>query len=352
MKRLSVFAMLFFEVFNSLAQSYSGPESVVFDYANDRYLISNNGANQILSRAANGTLSVFTASISSGPHGLEIVGDTLYACDGSGLKLFSLSSGAPLGTINLGGSFLNGITTDGTQYIYVTDFTQKKIFKVNVQDRSFTTFISGLAKTPNGIIFDGPNQRIIWVTWGSGAPIMQASLADSIPVQLAATSLGNCDGIDADALGNYYVSAWSANGIFRFNNTFSGLPVQVVSGLSSPADIYYNKQSDTLVSPNAGNNTVTFHYMGSGMNIFSNPDWTLKIYPNPVTNNLKLESQTVMNAIVTITNVQGEVLGEYKWTGNELVINNLSGYAGLLFLHVSSDQGHRVKKILVLRQDR
>jgi hypothetical protein len=237
----------------AFGQSYNGPESVVYDSANNRYFISNNGANQVLARGASGTLSIFTSNIASGPHGLEIVGNTLYACDGAYMKGFDLTTAAVVMNLNIGATFLNGICTDGTNYLYATDFTAKKIFKIDIASQTYTTFVTGLVKSPNGIIYDGANNRIVWVTWGSNAPIMQALLSDSSVSQVSATALGNCDGIVRDGSGNYYVSAWNTQSIYRFDNLFSAAPVAVVTGLSSPADIYYNLTDDSLVSPNAGN---------------------------------------------------------------------------------------------------
>ena len=272
------------------AQSYNGPESVVYDSTGHRYFISNNGANQILARDAAGTLTVFTSAISSGPHGLEIVGNTLYACDGAFLKGFDLTTGAAVMNLNTGATFLNGICTDDTNTIYATDFSAKKIFKINIAAQTFSVFVTGLAKSPNGIIYDAANQRIVWVTWGTNAPIMQALLADSTVSQVTATTLGNCDGIVRDGTGNYYVSAWGTQSVYRFDNLFSAAPVAVVTGLSSPADIYYNLADDSLVSPNAGNNTVTFHYMGSATSIEEIGDRMFSMYPNPVFTQLTIDN--------------------------------------------------------------
>src|SRR5262245_59667698 len=88
------------------AQTYSGPESVVHDGVGNRYFISNNGANQILARNVTGTLSIFTSNITSGPHGLEILGNTLYACDGAFIKGFDLTTAALVMNLNVGATFL------------------------------------------------------------------------------------------------------------------------------------------------------------------------------------------------------------------------------------------------------
>ena len=99
------------------AQSYNGPESVDYDAASNRYFISNTGTGQILVREADGTLSTF-ASTGSGPHGLEVIGNEIYACSGSRLKAYDLTTGAETVNINLEAGFANGITHKGDDVFY------------------------------------------------------------------------------------------------------------------------------------------------------------------------------------------------------------------------------------------
>jgi sugar lactone lactonase YvrE len=336
MKRILVLMLL---CLGSLLQSqtYNGPESVVYDPAGKRYFISNNGANQILQRDSSGQLSVFSTAISSGPHGLEIANNTLYACDGGSVKGFNLANGTQVMNLATGGTFLNGICFDGSNFLYVSDFSAKRIYKINISAQSSSQYINGLVKSPNGMIFDGNNQRLIWVTWGSNAPIMQASLADSAAAQLKATSLGNCDGIVRDNNGNYYVSAWSTQSVHRFDSTFTSTPTVAVSGLSNPADIYYNTENDSLVSPNAGNNTVTFHYLGttSPTAVHQNIQNDLRFYPNPASDFIYLENSTGENLSAEIYDLTGRKLLSFENLSSDRQQIDISGLEkGLYVLRV------------------
>ena len=76
----------------SFSQSYNGPESVEFNPNNGSYYISNSSNGQILELDANNDLSVFVNNTGPGPHGLELVGDTLYACSGGRLKGYSINN--------------------------------------------------------------------------------------------------------------------------------------------------------------------------------------------------------------------------------------------------------------------
>jgi sugar lactone lactonase YvrE len=281
MKRFLLVAFVSAAVSLASAQSYNSPESVEHDPAGNRYFISNKGAGEILQRNGSGVLSVFT-SLPSSPAGLHIAGNTLYVCDGARVKGYDLNSAAEVMNINLGATFLNGITGDGGNNLYVTDFTAKKIYRIDIAAQTFNLFVPTLTKTPNGIIYDGANNRLVFVTWGSNAPIYQVDLADSSATQVLATTLGSCDGITRDSQGNYYVTAWATNSMYKFDSSFSAAPAQFTTGLSSPADICFNAAGDTIAIPNSGNSTVTFVWLNSaGVGVSEQHANDIEVYPVP-----------------------------------------------------------------------
>ena len=268
----------------SYSQTYSGPESIEYDYANNRWLIANTQSHQVLARDSIGNLSVFVSGLVNGPYGIEIVGDTLFCCSGSSIKGYLLSNASLVFNVNLGATFLNGITHDLSGNLIVTDFSAKTIYKLNILTQQDTIIASGLVQSPNGITYDEINNRCIFVNWGSNAPIKAINLATYVVSIVVGTTLGSCDGIAYDNHGNYYVSNWSNQSIVQFDSSFSNPPVTVVSSLNNPADLFYNVLSDTLGIPNAGNNTVVFF----GFNTVSVTehekvmDWGL--FPNPSCN--------------------------------------------------------------------
>ena len=336
------------------AQTYNSPESIEFDYANDRWLIANNSGNNILARSNAGILSVFIPSV-TGPHGLEIVGDTLYVCSGSTLKAYNINTAAVVFSINLGATFLNGITHDA-DYLYITDFSSKKIYRFNMSTHTYSVFVTGLAKSPNGIIYDQPNNRCVFVNWGNAAPIMAFDVTTGVVSTLATTSLGNCDGIAKDGAGNYYVSSWSLNGISRFNNTFTGGPTTVVTGLSNPADIFYNVLSDTLGVPNSGAlNNTTYHNFGV-TSIIENKKSTfhLIVNPNPVINTTEI-SYTILNKAaihISLIDSKGKLVKtiaeKYQVNGVYNITIDLSGISGGNYFLVFSSEGKSETKQLTI----
>jgi len=252
------------------AQSLSGPESIEYDAANNRYLVSNTSSGQILARSANGSLSVFKSGISPAPYGLEILGNRVYACCGGFIKGFNLQTGAQEFNLNLGGTFLNGITTDGLGNLFATDFSAKKIFRIKTNTNSFTTMASNLGQSPNGICYDQANNRLVFVNWGSNAPVKALSLVDSTVSTIATTTLQNCDGIVWNGLDTWYVTAWGGQKAVKFNANFSGGPTNVTTSLANPADIDYNENGDTLAIPNSSNNSLTFIGLPAIVNVNCN----------------------------------------------------------------------------------
>ncbi|MFM7901849.1 MAG: hypothetical protein ACKPAD_07660 [Bacteroidota bacterium] len=322
------------------AQTYSSPESVEFDYANNRWFISNNGNGQILTRSsATGALAVFATGIPSGPHGLEIVSDTLYVCDGGTLKAYDINTATQVFNISLGASFLNGITHDNNGYLYITDFSGYKIYRFNTADRTFSVYVSNTGtSSPNGIIFDAANNRCIYVNWGSNAPIKAVDLSSGTISTITSTTLGSCDGIASDLNGNYYVSSWSGgNKITRFSNNFTTSTAVLTTGLSNPADIFYNVLTDTLGVPNSGSgNNTAYYYFGtsSAVNEIGDAGFHLKSfvqngilqveYTLPEIAPVTLTIYDPLGRVLDTTTIDNAMKGSHIWSSSKIAVGCIS----------------------------
>ena len=258
MKKLLPFIMVPFLFFG---QEYNGPESVEYSSYDDSYFVSNSGNGQILKIDANQNLSLFASNLGNGPHGLEIVDNILYACSGGRLKGYDLDSGNPILNFNIGGTFLNGIShyiDSSGSYLFLTDFSARRLYRYRIEDGS-TSLICDFPRNPNGVFLNPVSNNLYVVTWGNNASIYEVDFTTEEFYTATTTSLNNLDGISMDECGNYLISAWGTNAIHRFNNDFSESEI-IVDQLSSPADIIYNQESNLIVIPNSGNNTVDFVY--------------------------------------------------------------------------------------------
>jgi len=320
MKKL-IFHLLFNSlVFSLSAQTFSSPESVEYDTLNKRWIVGQNGSGEIhIYKPASGTLAQFvpSGSLPSGPHGLEVLGNTLYACDGGYIKGFSLATGAQVFSVNLNAQFLNGLTSDGGHFLFTTDFNGKKIYRVNTLTSTFN-LMTATTYSPNGILYDGVNNRCVFVNWGSTARVQAMSLSDSTVTTLYTTSTSNIDGITRDKQGNWYITAWGNNSLLRFDPMFSVAPISVKSGLSSPADVDINAAGDSIGIPNSGTaNNVVFYVIPNTTGVHeASPLLSMECFPNPSIGEFKVTlTQTVENATLVL----------FDETGKEILKQDVSG---------------------------
>lgn len=324
-KTIAIVAGLVCFAFSGRTQTLSGPESVERNSSDLSYFVSNTGTGEIVKLLPDGTVQSFASGFTAGPHGLELIGDSLYACDGSYIRIVNRTTGAIVNSVSIGGSFLNGITHKDHN-LYFTDFSAKKIYRMNTKNNQFNVFVTGLTKTPNGILYDDLNDRLVFVCWGSSAPIYEVDLYDSTTTLLTTTTYGNCDGIAMNCSGDYFVSCWSpSSNLIKFNPTFSSGTSLGLSGLSSPADIYFDKLTDTLAIPNSGNNTVTKSQQASCILSIedNNPNYTVNVFPNPTQGLFNLNS-SVEIASIEIRNITGQLI--YSNTGFGTTQFNLGGF--------------------------
>ena len=263
MTKYSIFLILLFFNISAFSQSLNGPESIDYHTASNKYLISNSNNGQIISAEnINGiasNLSVLVNGVGTGPHGLEVIGNTVWACSGGSLKAYEINSGSFLGSYNIGAIFLNGITHKGND-IFITDFSAKKIYRFDILDQThhlFTEFPPG-SPNINGILYDYLNDKLIVVGWGANAPIWEVSISDSSITNITNTPHNSIDGIAMDSCGNYYISVWGNNAIYQYSNNFT-TPLILLTNQNNPADIHFHGGNPgTLAIPNSGNNSVNF----------------------------------------------------------------------------------------------
>lgn len=262
MRNIFLFAVLLTSL-NSKAQSLVGVESVEYDPINNRYLASSDGTS-IISIAPDGALGHFGTGFTA-DYGMEVMNGILYAISGSSVKGYDLSTEAQVLSVSISGAqFLNGMGSNGSDRLWVSDFNGYDIYEVNLSNLSNPTYQMvadqtdlGTSSKPNGIVYDEDNDRILIAGWGSNAGIRALNLNTyAVSNVVANTGLGNIDGIDKDSEGNWYVSSWSPARITKYTNDFSSSEVITVPGISNPADICYAPETDTLAIPGA--NQVLF----------------------------------------------------------------------------------------------
>ena len=253
----------------TLAQTPSNIEAVEYDPNGAQWFVSC-GSSTMLSTSDLGDSWEFFGSANA-THGMEVMGEVLFVLDNNLIRAYDINTAEQIGSASVAGaSFLNGMGNDGNGTLIVSDFSSGRILKVDATDptdMSVSTLVGNTGSTPNGIVVDIENGRAVIVNWGGNADILAVDIeSGELTTIVNGTGLGNCDGIDMDSDGRYYVSSWSPNRITRFSNDFSQTETVVSSGLSSPADISFDETNHILGVANSGSNQVTFHQFEAEVN--------------------------------------------------------------------------------------
>lgn len=336
----------------SLSQNLQTIESIEYDPIQGRFLVSN--SNNVVHVDGNGNGVSTLPSPVAAAYGMEIFNNQLFAIHSNKVKVFDLNTNMLLQTVTItGAGFLNGMASDGVSKVWITDFSAKKIHQIDFTDLAnpVTTVLSNnTTTTPNGIVYDGANNRLVFVAWGTNAPIKALNLTDNTITTLASTTLGNCDGIDKDGLGNYFVASWSPNRITKYSPDFSVSEIiTVAGGLSSAADVCYANEIDTLAIPNTGNATVV--YVG-----FDNTPNTISTFINHTgfktatfSDHWEISTHGAVqkNIHYLLLDNQGKVIISDNWsvenTTNRLIVPSQSLPTGTYFLVLTGDKLPAIK---------
>lgn len=368
MKKLYFLILISLIFVSSSYAQYSSPESVTYDPVGKAYYISNTNSSNIVKRTQDGSTSIFK-NVGGSIHGITYYNGKVYVANGTRVRGYDLSNANEiLNVLITGSSFVNDVAIDSTNgMLYASDFSAKRIYKVNTNNANYWTWVGVTAKTPNGLYVDKPRNRLLACTWGASASVYGIPLNDSTNVQtLITTSYSNCDGISLDRNDHVYISTWGIQSVVRFDINFSMPAFVVTSGLSNPADIYVNRWTDTLAIPNAGNNTVPFVQLTIPTNI-SDPVSQVENfrlyqnYPNPfnpvtkIVFNVPLNVNGQMsNVNLSVYNINGElmeVLADKGYqNGTHEVVWDANNFAsGIYYYKLTVGNFSETKKMMLVK---
>ncbi len=261
MKFIAPFCILLLVTLNSTAkaQLLQYPESVVYDQANNRYLVSNWDSGHLVQIDSLGEQSYFVPSAQCYA-GLWIVGDEVYAAAKSqGVRGYNLFTGEQVMNLAIPGTLLlNDIVSDDTGNLYLSDPQAHKIIRVNISTHEISTFVESGINVPNGLCFDRAHNRLIVVSSRANSPVQAISLEDSSVTTIINTTIDIMDGITRDETGNYYISNWGDSRVYRYDSLFTIPPEVFSTHDEQPADIFYNRTNSMLAVPIFYNHRVDF----------------------------------------------------------------------------------------------
>jgi hypothetical protein len=328
----------------SQAQSLTAIEGVEYDPTNQIFLVGN-GNNVV--RMHSDAVPQGTLGAAKSNYGMEVMNGVLFSIVGTAIRGYDVTTGAQVMTHTLSGAtFLNGMASNGTDKLWVSDFSAKKIYELNVADLAAPTssiVVANTTSTPNGLTYDAANNRLVMVSWGANASIKAIDLATYTLSVITTTNLGNCDGVDHDSYGNYYVSSWSPNAITKFSNDFTTTStVTVTGGVSSAADICYAEEIDTLAIPCTGNNVVKFVGFNPSFVVEGNTsEFQAYGYPTEVKDmyTVGFDLPQAVDVNIRLFDVNGRLVNEvihqtFPQGNHQVVLTELPVDSGIYFVQV------------------
>ena len=351
---LGLISSLLFINISVTGQTYQFAESSEYDPVNHQWLTSN-GSN-IIAEKPDGTLSFFgTASAS---HGMEVMNDILFAIDNNIIRGYDLSTTDEVMAFSIPGvTFLNGMTTNDTSKIWVTDFSANKIYRIDVEDiqnPSYEEIVSNTQSMPNGIIFDPQYHRLIFVNWEFDAEIKEVDLETNEVTTLVFTELKDIDGIVRDHEDNYLISSWAPDQITKYDKDFANPPEIITTPfLTNPADIGYSKQTDTLAIP-VGNNVIFVGFETTSNQEIADNDFNLSIFPNPVSASsyVQFELKNAGNISLDILDNQGKLIktlvqGLQNQGKHKVLLAGMDFPSGIYYCRLSTSDQQVIQKMFI-----
>lgn len=251
------------------------PESVAWDSARSRYLITNvhgeadvadgNGYILPVGRDGRATEDGRLGPDSPGlrldaPKGIALVGNRAYVADIHRVVAIDLSADTLLYSLGIGESeFLNDVAPGPDGSLYVTDTQLDAVFRVSPRGGGYERLpAAGSLRGPNGVIPDPENGGLLLAGW-EGA-VVRLDLDGSVVLVAEPRGAGRLDGIQADGRGGVVYSDYPRGAVERLAGTKPGgweRPEAWLDGLETPADLLL--RDSVLAVPELDADRVRFY---------------------------------------------------------------------------------------------
>lgn len=202
------------------------------------------------------------------PKGMRAYQGTLWVSDIDELLEINIKEAKIVKKYKIDGAkFLNDVAVDTkTGVVYVSDTAANKIYKVENGKVANLELPEGESwNSPNGLIVSdaslivgswGPFEKEgSWATKEYGDLIVY-DLKSHKKTKTISAKLGNLDGVERLADGNYVVSDWMAGKVF-FVDAESGKATEILSGFKGSADLGYIEDQNIIIVPRMDENKIT-----------------------------------------------------------------------------------------------
>jgi hypothetical protein len=347
----------------------SGPQKIVIDAKRNRLLVSNDNTGSIVAIDSVGEQSFF-AENAGFIDGMEIVGDTVYGvANNRKIRAYDLVSGQFLYEVPFGGisgNYLSSIAYDSAGCLFISCPKLNEIYRMRISDHSFWIFAknNGLNK-PNGILLERDKNRITVIDDSPNSTVIHGiNLSDSTDIDsLALAPFNSPDGITRDMYGNYYVTGYYLNKMYRFSPDFSSGPVPVHSGTSMVYPTYDARDNSILVTHYNSSTweRIPLSFTELNQNPIGNAAMLLPVYPNPINTgtiiNFELTKTSKVQLDVIDTNglLINRLVDEIKQPGKHSVkwdcktSGNVPVNAGVVYFRLNANGNLQTQKAIVTK---
>lgn len=247
------------------------PESAYYDSESKMLFISNvDGA--FIAKDGKGSIQMNTAQGKMlqprwvtglhAPKGMRAHKGILWVTDIDQVISIDIRTGRIIKRFKISGAkFLNDVAIDSIGTVFVSDMLTNKIHQI-VNNTVGTFFEGPLLEGPNGLLVQ--DNKLVVASWGKPdanfttkvpGRLMKIDLKTKQIEYVTKNPLGNLDGLEIDAKGNYLVSDWRAGRVYSV--TPEGKVVLLFTGMKGSADIGFIPDTQTLVIPRMNENQIT-----------------------------------------------------------------------------------------------
>ncbi|OQX77330.1 MAG: hypothetical protein B6D61_07395 [Bacteroidetes bacterium 4484_249] len=273
------------------------PFDIAFDYNSYRYFLTNSSTDDFLTTGNLSTIKVPGDSVYSfydnldHPTGLYIDDSILYVLNNTSPYELSTSY---LIAINLNtnqvvmeteiessDSFLQFLTKDTTNNLYITDKLKNKIIKFDLNSQSVSDFITGI-QSPSGIVYNMYDNKFVFTSYSdenSESYIITSDLNGNITDTTATleTELRDVAMVDSSY---YLVSDITNNKIYKFYRSLDEFTIIDVN-YAEPNGLSYNRYTKDIGVTYFSNELSFIDFSVFGIFNPYSISSDIKVYPNP-----------------------------------------------------------------------
>ena len=368
-----------FTVFCRAQNLLNQNQTIIHDAAHNRDLLSNLGSGDIVQIDSTGTQSYFARNTGM-DQTMSISGNVVYGTNTVDQRLrgYDLETGLQvLSVIVPGTTQLLHTSADSSGNIYIAQplwdgGNNGRLMKFRISDGMFFTLSTSLPSDVTGIVYDGPNNRIVANTWSMR--VVGIDLSSHAVTTLAITNLtANGLGIAKDKYGSFYTAdCWW---MYRFDPAFSR-PAEMVYQSScydgGIAFIDYDATHNVIALPlqncnswdtlavvppvtsvpidrpgTVRQNPITFAMHQAYPNPF-NPGTTIR-YDVPRMSRIRLEVFNVLGCLVRTLVDRTVQPGSYDVTWDGTDEEGVRVSSGVHFFRLLSDNSVHVQKAVLAK---